>query len=201
MTPDDIAGIESLYPGGSGSANTAPSVSIGTPSNNATYAEGATISFSGSATDAQDGNLTGGLRWTSNLTGQIGTGGNHARTLSVGTHVITAAATDSGALTGSRQITVVVAPSVPPPPPLPPPSGASLSARGYKVKGLQKADLTWSGLAGATIELYRNDSLIGTISNSGSATDAINRKGGGSYSYKVCAAGASTCSNTANVTF
>jgi hypothetical protein len=42
---------------------------------------------------------------------------------------------------------------------------------------------------------------IATVANSGSYTDNINARGGGSYTYRVCEAGTTTCSNTVTVTF
>ena len=95
--------------GASGSSNTAPTVTVTSPSNNASFAGGASITFSGSATDAQDGNLTGNLQWTSSLSGALGTGGSIVRTLPSGTHVITASVNDSGGLAGSMQVTITVA--------------------------------------------------------------------------------------------
>lgn len=77
----------------------------------------------------------------------------------------------------------------------------SLSATGYKVKGLQKADLSWTGATTANVDVYRNGSLIATTANDGFHTDNINNKGGGSYTYKVCEQGTAICSNNAVVTF
>jgi thermitase len=76
-----------------------------------------------------------------------------------------------------------------------------LTARGYKRKGLQKADLAWSGLTATKVDVYRNSTKIATTANDGAMTDAIDQKGSGSYSYKVCAASTATCSNQASVTF
>ncbi len=117
LAPDDIAGIEKMYPPGAGSGtptNTAPSVSITSPGNNWVYADGATIAFSGSASDQQQGDLSGSLRWTSNLVGQIGTGASLWRTLPIGIHALTASVTDSGGLVGAQQLTVTVIASAPP---------------------------------------------------------------------------------------
>ena len=76
----------------------------------------------------------------------------------------------------------------------------SLSAVGYKVRGYQKADLTWSGASGSTVEIYRDGNLLTTTGNSGSFTDNIDKKGGGvSYTYVVCDSG--ECSNQAVVQF
>lgn len=199
LEADDIAGIESMYPGGSpGPSNTAPSVTITSPANGSSYGDGAIITFAGTATDTQEGGMSFALQWTSNTSGSIGTGASFTRTLSAGTHTITASATDSGGMTGSRQISVTVTSSAPPPP-SPVPGGITLSARGYKVKGQQKAELSWTGASGS-VDVYRDNAHIATTSAT-SMTDAINRRGGGAYAYKVCAAGTSTCSNTATVDF
>ena len=180
-----------------GSTNTAPTVTIGTPTSGATVPAGTSVTFSGSASDTQDGSLTTKLVWTSSIEGQIGTGGSFSRAMKAGTHTISAKVTDSGGLTTQKNITLNVG-SEPTPPP---PSGPSLTARGYKDKGLQKADLSWSGLTSTNVDVYRSGAKISTTANDGSMTDAIDDRGGGSYQYKVCAAGTSTCTNHATVSF
>jgi hypothetical protein len=87
------------------------------------------------------------------------------------------------------------------PPPVPVPTGLTLTVRGYKVKGLQKVDLTWRGSTVAQVDLFRGRIQIATTSNDGSFTDAIDRRGGGSYAYQVCEAGTSVCSALVTVTF
>ena len=85
-------------------------------------------------------------------------------------------------------------------PPPPPPTGFVLTARAYKVKGLQKVDLTWTGVTFA-VDVFRNGSSVAT-GKIGSYTDPVNAKGSGSYSYRVCeSANLSNCSNTVNVVF
>ena len=79
--------------------------------------------------------------------------------------------------------------------------GIILTATGYKVRGLQKADLAWSGATSTNVVVYRDGSLIATTENSDSYTDDIDQRGGGSYTYQVCEAGTDTCSNEATVTF
>lgn len=190
LEPDDVAGIETLYPGG-GSANAAPVVSIGTPSNNASYPDGTSITFTGSASDNEDGNVTASLRWTSSLAGDIGTGGSFTRTLGPGTHVVTATATDSSGTPGAKQVTLTITV----------PTGPTLSVRAYKVRGLQKADLSWSGLASPTVLVYRNGVPLITIANLGATTDAIDKKGSGSYTYKVCDVTTVSCSNQVTISF
>jgi hypothetical protein len=182
------------------SSNTAPTASISSPGNNASFAQGTAISFSGSASDAQDGNLTAGLRWTSNIDGAIGNGGSFSRALSAGAHTITASVTDSGGMSGTTTVTITVVPSAPGGSPAST-SGATLTARGYKTKGVQKADLSWSGLTSGQIDVYRDNVLVTTTGNSGSYTDNIGKRGSGTYTYSVCEGGTSTCSNSVIVSF
>ncbi|HEX7719290.1 MAG TPA: Ig-like domain-containing protein, partial [Woeseiaceae bacterium] len=92
------------------SGNAAPVVTITAPADGAMFDPGETITFIGSANDAEDGNLTAALSWTSDLDGPLGTGGEISDVLSDGTHVVTASVTDNGGLTRSQQITVSVAP-------------------------------------------------------------------------------------------
>jgi PKD repeat protein len=79
--------------------------------------------------------------------------------------------------------------------------GISLNASGYKVRGLKKADLDWSGANSTNVDLYRDGALITTTANDGAYTDNIDQRGGGSYTYAVCEAGTGTCSNEAVVAF
>jgi hypothetical protein len=90
--------------------NQPPVAHITGPANNASFAQGASVSFAGNATDPEDGTLTGGsLVWTSSLDGQIGTGTSFSTTtLSVGTHTITLTAKDSQGATGTATITVII---------------------------------------------------------------------------------------------
>jgi len=195
LAPDDIAAVQYLYPGTT-ATNAAPMVAVGSPGNGASYAEGTTISFSATASDTEDGDLTGSIQWSDNGA-FIGQGGAFSRTLTAGSHTIVARVTDSGNAQGSRSISVTVTAS----------SGGgtttgpTLTARGRKVKGMQNADLAWSGVTATSIDVFRNGSRVMTTANDGAATDSINRKGAGSYTYQVCAAGTTTCSNTASVTF
>lgn len=94
---------------GGGPGNTAPTVTITSPANGASVASGTSVTFSGTATDPEDGTISGSLTWTSSLNGIIGTGASFSTsTLSVGTHTITASVTDSGGLSGSAQISLTV---------------------------------------------------------------------------------------------
>jgi plastocyanin len=90
--------------------NQAPSVSITSPADGATFAAGAEITFEGSATDQEDGSLTGGsLTWSSDVDGQIGTGETvTTTTLAEGSHEITLEAEDSEGVTASASVGITI---------------------------------------------------------------------------------------------
>src|SRR6185295_15396621 len=97
-------------------APTPPVVTFAAPANNTRVFVGTSVTFGGSAVDATDGNVTETLRWTSDRDGVIGTGPSFATThLSIGTHVVTAAANDTGGLIGQAQRTIVIRPLNAPP--------------------------------------------------------------------------------------
>ena len=175
------------------SSNTAPSVTIASPANGASYAAGTAVSFTGSASDTQDGSLTAAVAWTSNIDGAIGSGGAFTKVLTAGTHTIKATVTDSGGLTTVKQISVTVNNTASS-------TGGTLKATGRKNRGLQAVDLSWNGMSGTLLDVYRN-STKWTTQNDGAETDAINKKGSATYTYKVCAADTTVCSNTATVVF
>ncbi len=88
--------------------NDPPVVDISSPMDGSTSDSGTAINFAGTASDTEDGDLTASLVWTSDLDGQIGTGGSFSTTLSDGVHTITAAVTDSGGETDSASISITV---------------------------------------------------------------------------------------------
>lgn len=77
----------------------------------------------------------------------------------------------------------------------------TLTAEGRRERGLHKADLSWSGARSDEIDVYRDGELIATVRNDGSHTDDIDRRGRATYTYQVCEAGTSMCSNEATVRF
>ncbi|HEX6929508.1 MAG TPA: S8 family serine peptidase [Gammaproteobacteria bacterium] len=85
--------------------------------------------------------------------------------------------------------------------PDPEPGTLDLSANAYKVKGKQRVDLSWSGATSSSVDIFRDGGKIVTTANDGAYTDNLNVKGGGSYTYKVCEAGTSTCSADVNASF
>ncbi len=69
------------------------------------------VQFTGAASDPEDGDLTASLIWTSDVDGQIGTGGSfsiNADLLSLGSHDVTASVTDSDGNTDTDMVTIVI---------------------------------------------------------------------------------------------
>ena len=116
ITAYDTAGNESNFsnelsytPTSSTPENTAPKVTIMAPADRSSFNQYDSITFRGSAIDAEDGNISGNLSWVSNLDGAIGTGATFSTsTLSEGTHTITVSAKDSGNLSGSAKMALTV---------------------------------------------------------------------------------------------
>ena len=75
-----------------------------------TVSFGDVVSFTGTAADPQDGDLSAFLQWTSSIDGTLGTGPSVAQPLSIGDHTITAYVTDREGNTGhsTTRVTVVV---------------------------------------------------------------------------------------------
>ena len=136
------------------------------PANGTTVFVGASIAFTGTATDAQDGNVSANLVWTSNTQGQIGTGASFSFSgLTVGSHTITAAVTDSGGLPGSAAVIVIVQP---PPNTAPtvtitsPPNGTTVN-QGASLTFMATATDTQDGNLGASLVWSSNlQGQIGT---------------------------------------
>ncbi len=75
-----------------------------------------------------------------------------------------------------------------------------LAATGYKRKGRNVVDLSWTGAAGETMEINRNGSVIDTTT-SASYTDVTGDHGSQTYTYRVCRPGSGDCSDTEQVIF
>jgi subtilisin family serine protease len=85
-----------------------PAVTILSPQNNASFSSGTPITFTATATDPEDGNIASFLSWSSSRDGAIGTGATFTRTLSSGSHVISASVTDSGGNASGASVSITV---------------------------------------------------------------------------------------------
>jgi len=179
----------------SGPVNDAPTVSITSPADGSTFDSGATIFFEGTASDTEDGGLTAGLVWMSDIEGQIGTGSSFSTTLSDGSHTITASVTDSGGKTGSASVSITVGA----------PSGlttVSVASITYATEGGRNSDrhlLITVALvddvgdpvadASVSIDVYLDESLYGsrtgTTGTGGTVTFKANNAPSGTYTTTV----------------
>jgi len=172
--------------------NTPPVVTITAPANGVMVTAGTSVTFIGSAQDAQDGNVSASLVWRSHTQGVIGTGASFSTSvLTVGSHSVTAEATDSAQAKGSATVVVNVQAA-------PPPYTLSATPRLDRKKRL--VDLVWSGATGASVSIYRSNVLVTTTPNDGAHTDQPTGKAT-TFTYRVCNAGTQVCSNSVTVTF
>jgi serine protease len=160
------------------------------PAASFTYsASGLTVTFTDTSTDP-DGTIAS--RSWSFGDGSTGSGSPVSRTYAAsGSYTVTLTVTDNAGASASASQVVTVSGG----------SGISLSGSGYKVKGVHHVDLIWSGAASSSVDVYRDGVKVVTTPNDGAHTDVTGKKGGGSYTYRVCEAGTSTCSNQTTVSF
>lgn len=81
-----------------------------------------------------------------------------------------------------------------------PPSFISVMVSGYKVKGTPRVDVTWNGATSSMVDIQRNGVVVTTTPDDGAHTD-IPGNVSGTYSYRVCNAGTTTCSAAASAAF
>ncbi|MGY6587621.1 MAG: S8 family serine peptidase [Wenzhouxiangella sp.] len=159
-------------------------------------------SFDGSTSSDSDGEIVS-YQWSfGDGVSATGISASHSY-LNDGSYTVTLSVTDDDGAgdTTSKLVTVAAATPEPEPEPEPEPGDISLTADGYKVQGRWRTDLSWSGAQGSSVDIYRDGSLLTTVSNSGSYTDATNLRGGGTLTYQICEAGTSNCSDSATAFF
>ena len=73
-----------------------------------------------------------------------------------------------------------------------------LTARGYQYGTGWRVDLTWSGFKAQSVDVFKNGARYTTTINDGSTKYSLGKAG--TYRWKLCAMGTSTCSNEVGVT-
>jgi hypothetical protein len=92
-----------------GPANGIPSVNITAPAEGATFPVNTAVSFSATASDPEDGDLSAGIRWTSDKSGLLGVGATLVTSaLPGGTHRITASSTDGAGGVGTDVVDITI---------------------------------------------------------------------------------------------
>jgi hypothetical protein len=154
------------------------------------------VNFSGSASDPEDGNLSGHIAWSEGGVA-FGTGATVSKTYScaeAGFHTVSARVTDSGGLSASAGVTFsVYDASVPAAPVL----SATVSA--------STVQLRWTATA-AGYRLERRSAAKGKTPPGAwgliaqvSTTSYDDRPGPGDWEYRVFGCNGSSCSNSSNV--
>ena len=166
-----------------GGTNLPPTASFGSSCTNLA------CNFTDASTDA-DGTVTA---WSWNFgDATTATTQNPSHTYgAAGTYTVSLTVTDNlGATNTTTRTVTVTAPA----------SGITLSTRGYKVRGSARVDLTWSGATGTAVDVFRNGTKVTSPANSGTYTDVLG-KVSGTFTYQVCNAGSTVCSNASSATF
>jgi subtilisin family serine protease len=152
---------------------------------------GRTCNFTDTSTDS-DGTIVG-WSWTFG-DDATSTAQNPSHTYGeAGTYSVGLTVADDDAATGNTSQSVTVS--------ITPPADITLEASGRVVRSFAYADLTWAGATGTYVDVWRNGAKVKTTTNDGAYTDKIGRSVTGDYTYQVCEAGTTTCSNEDSVTF
>lgn len=186
----DVAVFAPATVAGSG-GGTAPPTNAAPTASFTFLCTGLTCDFDGTGSADSDGTISSYAWDFGDSTSGSGVATSH--TYAAGSsYTVTLTVTDNAGAAGTSSQTVTVS--------SPPAGGITLSATGYKVKGIQHADLTWSGAT--SVDVIRNDVPEAFGVTSSPYTDKIGVKGSGSYRYQVCdSASPATCSPEVTVTF
>jgi hypothetical protein len=90
--------------------NACPVVTILEPVRGDSTAQGLVTDLYGNASDLEDGDVSGGISWTSSISGALGKGAHIRVVLPAGNHVITAKATDGSGKEDSDTLAITVSP-------------------------------------------------------------------------------------------
>ncbi len=85
-----------------------PVLTIDTPSNGEAFAQSAPVTFSATASDAEDGDLSQQVQWASSLDGILGVGDITSTALSAGEHQITASVADGQGQPVTAVVTITI---------------------------------------------------------------------------------------------
>jgi PKD repeat protein len=178
--------ISVTTPSGTGTSSSSFTAGVNTPPlASFTFSCSAlTCSVDGSSSSDPDGSIANYAWDFGDGTNGSGTTAAHSYSRAAAYTVILTVTDNAGATATKSQAVTLIA----------------LSARGYKLKGLQKVDLSWSGDSGASFDIYRNGGKVATV-QALAYTDNLNTNGTGTYAYRICVPGGSVCSNQVTVSF
>jgi len=169
---------------------TPPTISITTPTSASSYTS-TTASIAIGGTSSDNVGVTQ-VTWTNSLGGSgtaTGTTSWSAGSIALlgGTNVITVKARDAAGNVGSAVLSVTYTPPIQS-------TSVVLTGQLVSTKWGKKAQLSWTSAPWEGASVYRNGAKIARTSNDGSYNDQL--RSPGSYTYKVCNATGTTCTNT-----
>jgi hypothetical protein len=85
------------------------------------------------------------------------------------------------------------------PTPTPTPGEIRLRFGAHLRDGFKVVKLNWIGATSRTVDVYRDGAVLATVNNEGSYVDVLRVRG--IFTYQVCEAGTTNCSNEVTVTF
>ena len=110
---------------------------------------------------------------------------------------------ETGGVSPDERVTVAIkgkgGGGTPTPTPTATPGNIRLRAGAHIADGTKLVRLHWTGATSDKVDIYRNDALRATVNNDGDHTDVLTVRG--IYTYKVCEAGTTNCSNEVEVRF
>jgi hypothetical protein len=193
----DVSGVVSA-------ANTAPTVSITSPADVGSATAGTPVDLIATANDAEDGDLTAVVFWTSSLDGPLGAGPGGSLTLtdlSVGTHQLTALAIDTLGLPGNAAVCFPIVANAAPTVSITSPLDGGSATAGTPVDLIATANDTEDGNLTAVIgwasdldgalgagpggSLTLTDLSIGTHQLTASVTDSLGLPGNAAVTFTV----------------
>jgi hypothetical protein len=136
-------------------------VSIAAPTNGATLPAGHAVALAGSATDAEDGDLSTAIVWTSDRDGTLGSGSALMALLSEGAHVLTATVTDGLGAVRSATAAVQVVDTPPVVSIIEPGDGSTFAAGGPVMLRASAVDAEDGDLSAAIAWASDRDGMLG----------------------------------------